>query len=570
MRPIDWIVLIGTLAVIVAYGVWKGRHKKDLDGYLRAGRQLKWPTIALSIMATQASAITFLSTPGQAYADGMRFVQFYLGLPIAMVILSITAVPIYHRLQIFTAYEYLETRFGVGTRTLTSILFLIQRGLSTGITIYAPALIVSVILGWNIHLTNVVVGLLVVLYTIGGTKAVSRTQVHQLLIALGGMAVALIIAIHSLPHDVTLVEAFRVAGRMGRLNAIDFKFDLKTPYNFWSGLIGGAFLALSYFGTDQSQVQRYLTGASVTESRLGLLINGMVKVPMQFFILFVGAMVFVFYQFIAPPLFFNTVQRAKVATSKYAKDYEQLETRHRQQFVEKRADVQTLLKAMRAHDNAGATAATNALRMVQARETATRAAAAALIGRTQPGADNSDTNYIFLTFVIDFLPAGVVGLVLAAIFCAAMSATSSGLNSLASTTVVDIFRRLGKPHATDAECVRLSKLATIAWGLFAIGFAEFANKLGSLIEAVNKLGSLFYGTILAIFLLAFYTKRVSGTAAFFGALIGEAAVVWCAIFTDMAWLWWNVIGCVVGVVAALLVQTIVAEQKPTSPTSATA
>jgi Na+/proline symporter len=570
MRTLDWIVLIGTLTIIVAYGVWKGRHKKDLDGYLRAGRQLKWPTIALSIMATQASAITFLSTPGQAYADGMRFVQFYLGLPIAMVILSITAVPIYHRLQIFTAYEYLETRFGVGTRTLTSILFLIQRGLSTGITLYAPALIVSVILGWNIHLTNVVVGLLVVLYTVGGTKAVSRTQVHQLLIALGGMAVALIIAIHSLPHDVTLVEAFRVAGRMGRLNAIDFKFDPKTQYNFWSGLIGGAFLALSYFGTDQSQVQRYLTGASVTESRLGLLINGMVKVPMQFFILFVGAMVFVFYQFIAPPLFFNTVQRAKVATSKYAKDYEQLEARHRQQFVEKRADVQTLLKAMRAHDNAGIETATNTLRLVQARETATRAAAAALIGRTQPGADNSDTNYIFLTFVIDFLPAGVVGLVLAAIFCAAMSATSSGLNSLASTTVVDIFRRLGKPHATDAECVRLSKLATIAWGLFAIGFAEFANKLGSLIEAVNKLGSLFYGTILAIFLLAFYTKRVSGTAAFFGALIGEAAVVWCALFTDLAWLWWNVIGCVVGVVAALLVQTVVAEQKPTSPTSATA
>src|SRR6478672_3480192 len=335
MRPIDWIVLIGTLAAIVAYGVWKGRHKKNLDGYLLAGRELKWPTIALSIMATQASAITFLSTPGQAYADGMRFVQFYLGLPIAMVILSITAVPIYHRLKIFTAYEYLETRFGVGTRTLTSLLFLIQRGLSTGITLYAPALIVSVILGWNIHLTNVVVGLLVVLYTAtGGTKAVSRTQVHQLLIALGGMAVALIIAIHSLPQDVTLVEAFRVAGRMGRLNAIDFRFDPKTQYNFWSGLIGGAFLALSYFGTDQSQVQRYLTGASVTESRLGLLINGMVKVPMQFFI-----------------LFFNTVQRAKVATSKYAKDYEQLEARHRQQFVEKRADVQTLLKAMRAHDN---------------------------------------------------------------------------------------------------------------------------------------------------------------------------------------------------------------------------
>jgi SSS family solute:Na+ symporter len=561
MRPIDWVVLIGTLVTIVAYGTWKGRHKKDLDGYLLAGRQLKWPTIALSIMATQASAITFLSTPGQAYTDGMRFVQFYLGLPIAMVILSITAVPIYHRLKIFTAYEYLETRFGVGTRTLTSLLFLIQRGLSTGITLYAPALIVSVILGWNIHVTNVVVGLLVVIYTAtGGTKAVSRTQVHQLLIALGGMAVALIIAIHSLPQDVTLVEAFRVAGRMGRLNAIDFHFDPKTQYNFWSGLIGGAFLALSYFGTDQSQVQRYLTGSSVAESRLGLLINGMVKVPMQFFILFVGAMVFVFYQFVAPPLFFNTVQRAKVSTSQYAAEYETLEAQHQTQFNEKRADVQRLLTAMRAHDDAATAVATTALREVQQRETATRTAAASLINRTQPGADNSDTNYIFLTFVIDYLPAGVVGLVLAAIFCAAMSATSSGLNSLASTTVVDIFRRLGKPHATDAECVRLSKLATIAWGLFAIAFAEFANRLGSLIEAVNKLGSLFYGTILAIFLLAFYTKRVSGTAAFLGALIGEAAVVWCALATDLAWLWWNVVGCVVGVVAALIVQRFVPEQ----------
>jgi Na+/proline symporter len=562
MRPIDWIVLIGTIVTIVTYGVWKGRHKKNLDGYLLAGRQLKWPTIALSIMATQASAITFLSTPGQAYADGMRFVQFYLGLPIAMVVLSITAVPIYHRLKIFTAYEYLETRFGIGTRTLTSLLFLIQRGLSTGITLYAPAVIVSVILGWNIHLTNAVVGLLVVLYTAtGGTKAVSRTQVHQLLIALGGMAVALLIAIRSLPHDVTLVEAFRVAGRMGRLNAIDFRFDLTTLYNFWSGLIGGAFLALSYFGTDQSQVQRYLTGASVTESRLGLLMNGMIKVPMQFFILFVGAMVFVFYQFIAPPLFFNSVQRAKVANSPYAAEYNRLEARHNQQFIEKRGNVRNLLAAMRAHDDARTASATTALRNVQERETATRTAAANLIGRSQPGADNSDTNYIFLTFVMNYLPPGLVGLVLAAIFCAAMSATSSGLNSLASTTVVDIFRRLVKPHATDAECVRMSKLATVAWGLFAVAFAEFANRLGSLIEAVNKLGSLFYGTILAIFLLAFYTRRVSGHAAFLGALIGEGAVIWCALYTHMAWLWWNVVGCAVGVGAALVIHLFVPEQE---------
>src|SRR5687768_11476860 len=327
MRSADWVVLIGTLAAIVAYGVWKGRRQKRLEQYLLADRQLQWYTIALSVMATQASAITFLSTPGQAYVDGMRFVQFYLGLPIAMVILSVTAVPIYHRLKVYTAYEYLETRFGVGTRTLTSMLFLIQRGLSTGITLYAPALIVSVILGWNIHITNIVIGALVIIYTSsGGTKAVSWTQTHQLMIALGGMAIALIVAIRKLPADMGLVEAVHVAGRMGRLNAIDFSFDLTTPYNFWSGLFGGLLVALSYFGTDQSQVQRYLTGETVTQSRLGLLFNGMVKVPMQFFILFVGAMVFVFYQFVAPPLSFNRVQAQALRASQYSGEFATLES----------------------------------------------------------------------------------------------------------------------------------------------------------------------------------------------------------------------------------------------------
>jgi Na+/proline symporter len=487
----------------------------------------------------------------------MRFVQFYLGLPIAMVILSITAVPVYHRLQVFTAYEYLETRFGPGTRTLTSVLFLIQRGLSTGITLYAPALIVSVILGWNIHITNVVIGGLVIIYTTsGGTKAVSWTHVHQMLIALGGMAVALVIAIRSLPHGVTMVEAAKVAGRMGRLNAIDFTFDLTTPYNFWSGLFGGLLVALSYFGTDQSQVQRYLTGASVTESRLGLLLNGMIKVPMQFFILFVGAMVFVFYQFVAPPLFFNTVERAKIAQSRYEPAYQNLEGQHRQLVTEKRRSVEQLVNAMRAGDQQTMAATTTTLRAIQQREAVTRAAAVDLVRRNDPKADASDTNYIFLTFVIRFLPAGLVGLVLAAIFCAAMSATSSGLNSLASTSVVDIIRRFLWRDLSDHAYVRASKAMTIFWGLFAIGFAEFANRLGSLIEAVNKLGSLFYGTILGIFLLAFYTKRVQGTAAFLGALIGEAAVVWCAIFTNLAWLWWNVIGCAVGVGAALVIQAV--------------
>ena len=565
MRAADWIVLCVTLLTIVAYGVWKGRKQKRLEGYLLADREMQWYTVALSIMATQASAITFLSTPGQAYADGMRFVQFYLGLPIAMVILSVTAVPIYHRLKVYTAYEYLETRFGVGTRTLTSMLFLIQRGLSTGITLYAPALIVSVILGWNIHITNIVIGALVIIYTSsGGTKAVSWTQTHQLMIALGGMAIALIVAIRKLPADMGLVEAVHVAGRMGRLNAIDFSFDLTTPYNFWSGLFGGLLVALSYFGTDQSQVQRYLTGETVTQSRLGLLFNGMVKVPMQFFILFVGAMVFVFYQFIAPPLFFNPIERAKIGASDYATQYSQLEEKHRQTFDQKRQHIGEMLGAIRSGDDARADAATSAIHELQGEHESTRKAAISLIRQNDPLADTSDTNYVFLSFVINNLPVGLVGLLLAAIFCAAMSATASGLNSLASTTVVDVYRRLIAPNASEHEYVRMSKLMTIFWGLFCVGFAEFAGRLGSLIEAVNKLGSLFYGTILGIFLLAFYTKHVGGRATFLGAVVGEIAVILCSLYTDMAWLWWNVVGCVVGVVAALIFQAVVPEKRVTA------
>jgi SSS family solute:Na+ symporter len=568
LSRLDWVVLIGTLLLIVAYGVWKGRRQRRLAAYLLADRQLKWPTIALSIMATQASAITFLSTPGQAYADGMRFVQFYLGLPIAMVILAITAVPIYHRLRVFTAYEYLETRFGVGTRTLTAILFLVQRGLSTGITLYAPALIVSVLLGWNLHVTNVVIGLLVIVYTAaGGTKAVSWTHVHQLLIALGGMAIALIIAVRMLPHDVGLLEAARVAGRMGRLNAIDFSFDLTTPYNFWSGLFGGLLVALSYFGTDQSQVQRYLTGESEAASKLGLLMNGMIKVPMQFFILFVGAIVFVFYQFIAPPLFFNNVEQAKVAASPYAAQYAQLEAQHQRTFQAKQREVHALVDAMRARDANATSQATARVRALQQEDGVTRAAAVSLIQKTDKAADSSDTNYIFLTFVVNTLPSGLVGLLLAAIFCAAMSATSSGLNSLASTTVVDIVKRLLWRNATDHQYVKASKLLTIFWGAFAIGFAEFASRLGSLIEAVNILGSLFYGTILGVFLLAFYTKRIGGLAVCLGAVVGEAAVAWCAIYTNVAWLWWNVVGLVVGVVAAGAIQMLTPAPEPNAISS---
>lgn len=563
MRPADWLVLVATLAAIVIYGVWKGRRQKRLAQYLLADREMQWYTVALSVMATQASAITFLSTPGQAYTDGMRFVQFYLGLPVAMVILSITAVPIYHRLKVFTAYEYLETRFDLRTRTLTALLFLVQRGLGTAMTLYAPALIVSLVLGWNIHLTTLVIGVLVIVYTAsGGTKAVSWTQMHQLLIALGGMAIAMTIAIQSLPESVGFVDAVRVAGRMGRINVIDFDFDLTTPYNFWSGLFGGLMVALAYFGTDQSQVQRYLTGETVTQSRLGLLFNGLVKVPMQFFILFVGAMVFVFYQFVAPPLFFNPVQSANVRASAYGAEYRALESTYQRTFAAKRSTATQLVAAMNAKDSAAVERKTTELQMLQGRDEATRRAASELIRKNDPRADAADTDYVFLTFVMQNLPVGLVGVLLAAIFCAAMSATASGLNSLASTTVVDVWKRHILPGRADHEYVIVSKWVTVLWGALCIAFALYANQLGSLIVAVNKVGSLFYGVMLAIFLVAFYAKHVGGTAMLWGAVVAEVAVLLCARYTNMAWLWWNVVGCVVGVAGALIAQAITRARTP--------
>ena len=543
MRPIDWLVLASTLLAIVAYGVWKGRRQGRLEQYLLADRKLQWYTIALSVMATQASAITFLSTPGQAYTDGMRFVQFYLGLPIAMVILSISAVPIYHRLKVFTAYEYLETRFDLKTRVLTTLLFLVQRGLGTALTLYAPAVIVSLVLGWNIHLTTLVIGVLVIIYTTsGGTKAVSWTQTHQLLIALAGMAVALIVAIQSLPQNVGLLDAVRVAGRMGRINVIDFKFDVTTPYNFWSGIFGGLMVAMAYFGTDQSQVQRYLTGETVTQSRLGLLFNGLVKVPMQFFILFVGAMVFVFYQFVAPPLSFNPTQHVSPA----------LQAAHAQTFEAKRNAALRLVDAMDRKDATAVERTTEELHVLQQREAGLRKG-------------NADTDYVFLTFITQNLPPGLVGLLLAAIFCAAMSATASGLNSLASTSAVDVWKRLISRELTDHQYVIVSKWMTVLWGVFCIVFALLAGQAESLIVAVNKVGSWFYGTMLAIFLVAFYFKHVRGTAVFIAAFVAEIAVALCANFTNMAWLWWNVVGCVVGVAAALIVQPLTRRFAPPSP-----
>ncbi|MFN2240287.1 MAG: sodium:solute symporter [Thermoanaerobaculia bacterium] len=555
MRPLDFIVLIGALVFFVAYGVWKGRKQKDLEGYLLAGRSQRWYTVALAIMATQASAITFLSTPGQAYTDGMRFVQFYLGLPIAMIVLSITAVPIFHRLKVYTAYEYLEGRFDLKTRSLAAFLFLIQRGLACGLTIYAPAIIISTLMRWDLGVTILVIGIAVVTYTAsGGTKAVNHTNFQQMVVIMVGMFAAFIVLIMSLPRDVSMLDATRVAGHMGKLNAIDFSFDWQNRYNFWSGLIGGFFLQLAYFGTDQSQVQRYLSGSSVGQSRLALLFNGMIKIPMQFFILFIGAMVFAFYQFTAPPLFFNTAEVRTIQASPYASEYERLEGEHRLAAEVKSRAALDYVEASRGDDRTLVAAAGARLDAADERVRELRDEATGLFKQNNPEAATTDTNYVFLTFVLGYLPVGLVGLVMAAIFAAAMSSTASELNALASTTIVDIYKRMFHHDATGLHMVLISKLATILWGAFAIGFAMYANRLGSLIEAVNILGSLFYGTILGIFLLAFYVKRVGGTAAFMGAVVGEVAVIWTFRTSDISFLWYNVVGCLVTVGAALVIQ----------------
>jgi len=541
----DWIILIGFLTFVVVYGIWKTRGKKDIKDFLLANKSTPWYTVTLSIMATQASAITFLSTPGQAYVDGMRFVQFYLGLPIAMIVLSVTAVPIYHKLNVYTAYEYLEQRFDLKNRTLGSILFLTQRGLAAGFTIFAPALIISVLLGWDIRLTIFMIGGLVIFYTAsGGTDAVNKTHLLQMIIITIGMFSAFVMIFYRLPSDISFLDATHIAGKMGKLNAITFSFDWKDRYNFWTGLIGGTFLALSYFGTDQSQVQRYLSGKSIAQSRMGLLANGIVKIPMQFSILFIGAMIFVFYQFVTPPLFFNSVETQNIKNSVYSAEYQKLESDFSQLHAEKQSDLRGMLDALNSDDDGELNAHLQKLRAMKASEIEIKNDARELIRLANPKADTNDTNYIFLSFVINFLPVGLVGLVLAAILSASMSSTSAELNALASTTVIDIYKRLFKKKATDRHYLVASKVATIFWGIYAINFALFANRLGSLIEAVNILGSLFYGTILGIFLVAFYFKKVGGSATFFAAIIAEIVVIACYFFTEIPYLWYNVIGCI--------------------------
>ncbi len=544
MHQLDWIILAAVLLFIVGHGLWRGRSNKNIQDYLVAGRSLKWYTIAFSIMATQASAITFLSGPGQSYADGMRFIQFYFGLPIAMVILSIVAVPVYHRLKILTAYEYIENRFDYKLRALTSFLFLIQRGLAAGLTILAPAIILSAILGWNIIWTNIIVGSLVILYTAyGGTRAVNTTHTFQLLIVFLGMFAAFFIAWHLLPAGISLLDATRLAGKMNRLNILDFNFDLNNRYTFWSGIIGGCFLHLSYFGTDQSQVQRYLTGKSEAHSKLGLLFNGLVKVPMQFFILFCGIVVFAFYQFNTSPLFFNTVETDRIRQTVQAVDYQQIESQYVQLAAEKAKHAQELVQVMRKDDQAVIAEAQRLVLADQQKMQDLKQQAVGILQTNNPRLDPSDTNYIFLYFVVNVLPAGVIGLVIACILAASMSSTASELNALASTTIVDIYKRISGNKENARHDIRISRLATIGWGIYAIFTSIFASRLGSLIEAVNILGSLFYGTILGIFLSAFYLKRVTASAVFISAIMAEVAVTACFLFSGISFLWYNVIGC---------------------------
>ena len=551
MNYLDWTILFGTLLFIVLYGVYKTRGSQNIESYLLGDKNMKWWTIGLSVMATQASAITFLSTPGQAYEDGMGFIQFYFSLPLAMIVLSVTVIPVYYRLKVYTAYEYLENRFDLKTRTLAAFLFLIQRGLAAGITIYAPAIILSAILGWPLTVTNLIIGILVIIYTVsGGTKAVSQTQKQQMAVMMGGMVVALLVLVYKLPPAVSFGDAIDVAGNMGKLNLVDFSWDPENRYTFWSGMLGSFFLFLSYFGTDQSQVQRYLSGKSITESRLGLLFNGLLKIPMQFLILFIGAMVFVFFQFNQSPVFFNEAVKEKTEQSTEGGRLQELEEEYRQVFQQKKEALEMAVNM----EGEASEAAYAAAKELQLKENLVRKKVKEVIKANDPQAETKDTDYVFITFIMNYLPHGVIGLLLAVIFSAAMSSTAGELNALASTTTVDIYKRSVKKSATDIHYLKSSKLFTFLWGTLAIAFATFATLLDNLIEAVNILGSIFYGTILGIFLVAFYFKKVKGNAVFYAALIAEAIVIAVYLTTKLAFLWLNPLGCGIVIGLALILQ----------------
>jgi Na+/proline symporter len=545
MRLLDWFTLIATLAALVLYGLYRSRGSKTVNQFLLAGKTMPWYAMGLSIMATQASAITFISTTGQGYIDGLRFVQFYFGLPIAMVVVSSIAIPIFYRANIYTAYEYLERRFDGKTRALASIVFLIQRGLGVGVSIAAPSIVLSVIFGWDYQITTFIIGVTIILYTtLGGILAITWADVLQMSIIFCGLIMAMFMVVHLLPAQVSFFDAVRLAGAAGRLNAIDFHFDWNNRYTFWSGIIGGTFLSLSYFGCDQSQVQRYLTGKSLTESKLGLLFNGMAKVPLQFFILFAGAMVFVFYLFEPAPLLFEkpALEKARGVTG-----FNAVEESYSRAFdVRKQAAFDVA-----AHPESKEAVAR--FRSTQKDFSALRQQGAKLAAQAL-GSKYNDTNYIFLSFVTKYFPAGVVGLIIAVIFAAAMSSSAGEINSLATVTVMDLYRRYLKPEGVDGHYLFISRIATSFWGIYAMVFAQFSKNLGSLVEAVNLVGSLFYGSLLGVFTLAFFFKGVSGTGAFCGMILGEVAIFSAFFFTDISFLWYNVIGAIVVVVTGLLFQ----------------
>ncbi len=558
MQLIDWIVLIGTLAFIVLYGTYKTRHNNNVTDYLKGGNSSNWWTIGLSVMATQASAITFLSTPGQAYHDGMGFVQFYFGLPIAMVIISMVFIPLYHKLKVFTAYEFLESRFDLKTRSLTAILFLIQRGLAAGITIFAPSIILSAVLGWDLVTLNVIIGLLVIIYTVsGGTKAVSITQKQQMGVIFAGMFITFLIILNYLPLDISFTKALELAGANGKLDILDFSFDFDNRYTFWSGIIGGTFLALSYFGTDQSQVQRYLSGKSVRESQMGLIMNGLLKVPMQFFILLVGVMVFVFYQFNESPLNFNPTAIEDVRNSEYASDFNQLEIDKKDLDLSIK-DKQLLF--VNAENEIEKDNISSEIIYLNGLKDGLREQTKVLILKANPDAVTNDKDYVFIHFILNNLPRGLIGLLLAVIISAAMSSTASELNALASTTAIDLYKRNVRVR-DEKHYVKASKWFTLLWGVIAISIACVANLFDNLIQLVNIIGSIFYGNVLGVFLLAFFIRYVKSNAVFWAAIITQFIIIYFWYIDLMPYLWLNLAGCFIVMFIAVIIQLFTGNNK---------
>ena len=554
MRALDWLVLFVWLLSLVSYGLYRGRGSNTVNKYLLAGKTMPWYAMGLSILATQASAITFISTTGQGYVDGMRFVQFYFGLPVAMVILSATAVPIFHRAKVYTAYEYLEQRFDAKTRALVSVVFLIQRGLAAGIGLYAPAVALSDVLGISDRLITVIIGILVVIYTAsGGIKALTWADVQQMTMIFIALILSLVIMIHALPHNISFLDALHLAGAAGRLNIVDPHLNWSDRYNLWSGLVGGGFLALAYFGCDQSQVQRYLTGRSIAQSRLSLLFNAVVKIPMQLFILFIGAIVFVLSLFVQAPMIFQPLEANRAAKTA---DWKPVQANYERAFAKRRDAAYQFAGAAR-HTGPDTDSALKNFRLAQQDFSKSRQQGLHLVQRLNGGAAYDDTNYIFLSFVKTYLPVGLVGLVIGVIFSASMGSTSGEINSLATVSVVDIYRRYFVRGRTDRHYLLASRCFTVFWGAFAVAFAAMgARGFGALIVRVNIVGSLFYGGMLGVFVLAFFFKKVKGTAAFFGVLAGEAAIFSVAAFTSVSFLWYNVVGCIV-VVAVALISTAV-------------